>query len=423
MNILIIGSGGREHTILWKMKQSPLVRQIYVAPGNAGMRRDAKCLSIKPDDIDGLLRAAKSHGIDLTVVGPELPLVEGITDRFEAEGLKVFGPRKAAAELEGSKIFAKELMEQSGVPTARFKIFDSIEKAERYIAREKFPLVIKADGLAAGKGVIISKTPDEAKRAVHGAMRERIFGEAGDRIIIEECLSGEEFSVLAFTDGENVLPLASSQDHKRAYDNDEGPNTGGMGAYSPCPLVSDKDIKEAVDRTIKPIVASLKKDGAPYKGLIYAGLMMTQKGPYVLEFNVRFGDPETQSILPRLKNDIVPLMLETIEGKLKTRKLEWDPRFCVSVVMASKGYPGDYRKGFAIRGLELLEDIEDIRVFHAGTSLADNGEFITNGGRVLAVSALGASVEDARDKAYKAIKSIKCDNLFYRKDIGVRALK
>ena len=405
MRVLVIGSGGREHALVWKIKQSPLVDEIYCAPGNGGISTLAHCVSIQADDIKSLSQYAKDKKIDLTIVGPETPLVKGIVDIFESEGLCIFGPNKEAAQLEGSKIFSKSIMDKYGIPTAPYKVFKNSSDAKKYIVKADPPFVIKADGLAAGKGVIIAKNSSDAVQTITDIVENKIFGDAGNAVIIEDFVEGEELSVLAFTDGNTIIPLASSQDHKRAYDNDEGPNTGGMGAYSPCPLVSQKDLHSIVDKTIKPAIIGLKNDGITYKGLLYAGLMISKKGPMVLEYNVRFGDPETQAILPRLKDDIVPLFHEVSQGKLKLRNLSWDHRSCINVVMASGGYPGPYKKGYDIQGVN-NNNIHDSIIFHAGTMYNEEGHFITNGGRVLGVSSLGDTLKDAQENVYKAIKAI-----------------
>lgn len=421
MKILVIGSGGREHSLVWKIKQSPKVKQIFVAPGNSGTATIADSVDIKADDIPGLINFAEKEKIDLTVVGPEIPLVTGIVDEFEKRNLKIFGPNKLAAKIEGSKAYTKKLMDSLGVPTAKFGIFTDLNEANSFIAKIGAPLVVKADGLAAGKGVIICKTIDDAKSAIDRIMAKKEFGTAGEKVIIEECLEGEEVSIIVLSDGENILPLASSQDHKRIFDNDEGPNTGGMGAYSPAPVAEGKVFKEVMKTVIYPVIEDLRKKGQPYKGVLYAGIMITDKGPYVLEFNVRFGDPETQAILPRLKSDLVDLMESSIEGTLSGAKLEWDSRACVCVVASSGGYPGKYEKGKPITGLKEASSLEDVVVFHAGTK-SENNNFFTNGGRVLGITALGKDIEDAISRTYKAVEKIHFDGMHYRKDIGRRAL-
>ncbi len=422
MKILVIGSGGREHTLIWKIAQSPLVTKIYAAPGNAGIETLAKCVNINMDQLDDLRQFALNQKIDLTVVGPELPLVNGIVDLFESSGLKVFGPSGEAAKLEGSKAFSKRLMAEVGVPTAAFQIFDSVNEAKRFIVDREPPFVIKADGLASGKGVLIANSCEEGIQVVNQMIQNRLFGDSGKLVVIEEFFKGDELSILLFTDGEKIIPLASSQDHKRAFDDDQGPNTGGMGAYSPCPFVSDQEVNEILDKTARPVIQELKRRESPYRGLLYVGLMMTQSGPQVLEYNVRFGDPETQAVLPRLKTDIVPIMLEIANGKLKTLSLEWDPRPCLAVVMASRGYPGTYQSGFEIKGLDQIKP-QDAIVFHAGTTREPSGQVATSGGRVLAVSALGESFKDARDRAYQSVEKISYEGAFYRRDIGKRAFE
>lgn len=422
MRILVIGSGGREHALAWKIKQNPKVKKIYASPGNAGIEELAEIVDIKPDDIKGLIRFAESKNIDLTVVGPESPLVNGIVDEFEKEGLKIFGPNKFASQLEGSKVFAKQMMLKFGVPTANFKVFNEYQKAKDYVGSLKPPIVLKADGLAQGKGVIIASSPREGCGAIDLMMVDRIFGSAGTKIVIEDCLVGEEASILVLSDGKNVVPLASSQDHKRVFDNDQGPNTGGMGAYSPAPVVTDEMFKRIIDEIINPTIKGMSQEGQPYKGILYAGVMITEDGPKVLEFNVRFGDPEIQAILPRLKTDLVDLMEASIEGKLAGMKLEWDKRFCVCVVLASGGYPGECEKEKKISGLDELKTAPDIFVFHAGTKKFGK-DIVTNGGRVLNVVGLGDTIEQAIECTYKAVEQISFEGMQYRKDIGKKALK
>ncbi|OGX06443.1 MAG: phosphoribosylamine--glycine ligase [Omnitrophica bacterium RIFCSPLOWO2_12_FULL_50_11] len=421
-NILVVGSGGREHVLVWKIHQSPLVKKIYAAPGNAGIAQLAECVEVNAEDIDSLRRFAAEQKIDLTVVGPEVPLVNGIVDSFEAAGLRIFGPTKAAAQLEGSKAFAKDLMARLGVPTASYETFDRVDQAKHFMVQKKPPFVIKADGLAAGKGVLITNTHKEAVDVVRQIIEKRRFGNSGKRVVIEEHLTGDELSVLLFTDGSSILPLASSQDHKRAYDGDRGPNTGGMGAYCPCPFVSNEELNRIVETTARPVIQELNRRGTPYRGLLYLGLMMTPSGPYVLEYNVRFGDPEAQAVLPRLKTDIVPLMLEVADGALKTKALEWDTRACIAVVMASAGYPGPFEKGHEIEGLDKV-NANGVFVFHAGTRKGSSGKVVTDGGRVLAVSALGESLREAHERAYRSIKEIAVSGGFYRSDIGKRVLE
>jgi len=424
VKLLVVGSGGREHCLVWKLAQSQLVDKLYCAPGNGGTAAIAENLDIAATDIDKLLEFAKAESIDLTVVGPEAPLVCGIVDKFDTAGLKVFGPTKELALLEGSKVFAKEVMRKFSIPTADFKVFSDPQKAKQYISQKGAPLVVKADGLAAGKGVIVAKTVKEAMSSIDMIMVDKKFGLSGDRVIIEDCLEGQEASILVFSDGENIVPLVSSQDHKAAFDGDSGPNTGGMGAYSPAPLVNDQLLKKIIDQVFKPLIGGLKAENKAYKGILYAGLMIKDEAISVLEFNVRFGDPETQSILPKLKSDLVDLMLKTVEGKLNQLSLEWDQRFCLSVVLASGGYPGSYEKGKEIKGLDKLNNLGDIFVFHAGTKVGAYGSVpLTNGGRVLAVVGLADTLKEAQAKTYKAIENIQFDNMFYRKDIGSKALK
>ncbi|MFA5059581.1 MAG: phosphoribosylamine--glycine ligase [Candidatus Omnitrophota bacterium] len=415
MNVLVIGSGGREHAICWKIKQSPKVRTIYCAPGNGGISEAASCVDIKADDIAGLLKFAKDKKIDLTVVGPEVPLVAGIVDEFEKNGLKVFGPQKGAAQLEGSKIFAKEFMKRNKIPTADFENFDSLVRAEQIAAQGKFrfPLVIKADGLAAGKGVVICQSLDDVKQALKTAVKKNG--------VIEEYLDGEEASILAISDGKNFVLLESSQDHKRTFDNDQGPNTGGMGAYSPAPVVTPELMKKISKEVIKPVIDGMSREGNPFKGVLYAGLMINKNELKVLEFNVRFGDPETQAVLPRLKTDLVDVMLASCDDTLDKINLQWDKRVCACVVMASKGYPDNYEKGKEIKGLDASSE-KDAIVFHAGT-VEQHDKILTSGGRVLGVVGLGKDIKEAVGKSYKKVSQIKFDGCHFRKDIGFRALK
>ncbi|MDP3142947.1 MAG: phosphoribosylamine--glycine ligase [Candidatus Omnitrophota bacterium] len=421
MKVLIIGSGGREHAIVWKLAQSKKIDKLFCAPGNGGIAEICACVDINVDDIPGLLKFAKDNKIDLTVVGPEAPLVKGIVDEFEKNSLKIFGPSKFAAQLEGSKVFAKEFLAANKIPTADFKVFDNAASAQEFIKTKKFPLVIKADGLAAGKGVVICKNKEEAEEAIDSMIERKIFGEAGERIIIEDCLVGEEASMLAICNGENFACLASAQDHKRIFDNDEGPNTGGMGAYSPAPVVTE-DLQKKVEKEVfAPTIAGMKMLGHPFKGILYAGLMITKDGPKVLEFNVRFGDPETQAILPRMKNDLLEAMLASIDGKLEKIKLGWVDKSCVCVVIASGGYPGEYEKDKEISGLDEVRKIKDTMVFHAGTKKSAD-KILTNGGRVLGVTGLGKTIKEAIDKAYQAMKKIKFEGMHFRKDIGYRAM-
>ncbi len=423
MKVLIIGSGGREHALAWKIAQSPLLTKLYCAPGNAGISKTAECVSIPSEDIAALLSFAQKEKIDLTVVGPEAPLVAGIVDEFEKNGLKIFGPNKAAALLEGSKAYSKDQMSKFGIPTADYEVFSHINEAKHYVIEAEMPLVIKADGLAAGKGVVICQTSQEAVSTLSKMMEEKAFGDAGHRVVVEKVVEGQELSVLAFSDGKKIIPLASSQDHKRAYDNDRGPNTGGMGAYSPCPIVADDKMRDIVDLTIRPMIEGLANEGIVYKGVIYAGLMMTKEGPMVLEYNCRFGDPETEVILPRMKSDLLSVLMQIAGGHLEMDHLEWHDKACITVVMASGGYPGFYHKDFPIHGLDSASRSEDVVVFHAGTANNPKGEVVTAGGRVLAVTALGENLRAAYDKAYAATSQIHFEGGFFRRDIGRRAME
>lgn len=422
MKILIIGSGGREHALAWKIFRSPLVRELYCAPGNAGISGVAECVSIPADDIEGLLAFALDKKIDLTIVGPEAPLTMGIADRFLENGLQVFGPGKKAAEIEGSKSFAKYIMNKYGVPTAKAARFRDFEEAGAYIRKMGAPLVIKADGLAAGKGVIVCQTEEEAIDAADRILNQKEFGHAGDSILVEEFLRGEEASFIVFTDGMNVLPLPSSQDHKPVFDNDQGPNTGGMGAYSPAPLIDRVMHARIMEEVMIPTIMGMAREGRPYKGVLYAGLMIDRDRIRVLEFNARFGDPEAQPLLMRMKSDIVPVLQAAVSERLDEVQLEIDERSAVCVVMASHGYPGSYEKGKPIFGLEAAKELENVEVFHAGTKIADD-QVVTSGGRVLGVTGLGITVSEAIDRTYDAISGISWDGAFYRKDIGQKAVK
>lgn len=422
MKVLVVGQGGREHTLVWKLAQSPSVTHLYCAPGNAGTGIDATNIDISADDIPRLVKFAQAEQIDLTVIGPEAPLAAGIVDEFQVAGLTVFGPTAAAAQLEGSKSFSKELMKKASVPTANFAVFNSAEDAENYLNdREETPLVVKADGLAAGKGVTVCATKDEALEAVNRIMRQSEFGEAGSRVVIEERLDGQEASILAIVDGNTIIPLETSQDHKPAFDDDRGPNTGGMGAYSPAPLITPELMDQIIAQILVPTVDTMKRSKNKFQGVLYAGLMITNQGPKVIEFNVRFGDPEAQAVLMRLKTDLAKLLLAGAQGKLQDFPiLEWDERPAVCVVMASEGYPGDYKKGHPIRGLDAAAKLPETKVFHAGTEL--HGEqVVTNGGRVLGVTALGDTIAEAKLKAYQAVKCIRWDGAWCRHDISDKA--
>ncbi len=418
MRVLVVGGGGREHALAWKIAQSPKVEKVYCAPGNAGTSNLAVNVGIAPDQVDRLLEYALEHSIGLTVVGPELPLVLGIEDQFTAKGLKVFGASKAAAQIEGSKTFSKTLMDRYGIPTPKYQVFDD-PKPAREFARSRNRMVIKADGLAAGKGVFVCYSPEEALCAIDTIMEEKAFGDAGKRILVEELVEGREVSFLAFTDGKTLLPLESAQDHKRAYDGDQGPNTGGMGTYSPAPLLTPDMKDRVISEIMYPTIRGMEKEGCPYKGVLYAGLMITHDGPKVLEFNARFGDPEAQPLMMRLKSDIVPVLEACADGTLNGLKLEWSEQAAVCVVMAAEGYPGNYPKGKIIAGLDKADKQEGVAVFHAGTKSAD-GHTLTNGGRVLGVTALGDDIPAAIEKAYRAVATIQWDGIHYRKDIGSR---
>jgi len=421
MNVLVIGGGGREHALVWKISQSPKVSKVFCAPGNAGIAEIAECLPIDPMDTEALLAAAVENKIDLTVVGPEAPLVAGVVDIFEAAGQRVFGPCRAAALLEGSKVFAKTFMARHRIPTASFEVFENADEAKSYIENSLEACVVKADGLAAGKGVIVAGSKEEALAAVDEIMVNKAFGSAGDRIVVEELLEGEEVSILAFTDGKTIVPMVSSQDHKRAFDGDKGPNTGGMGAYSPAPVYTDEIHRTVLQHILEPVIAGMASEGVPYKGVLYAGLMITEEGPKVLEFNVRFGDPETQPVLFRLESDFVDIILAVVEEKLDAVDILWSDKPSVCVVLASGGYPGNYEKGRPIDGLDEVNG-EEVMVFHAGTKL-EHGKIVTSGGRVLGVTATGSSLKNAIDKAYESVAKIKFDNMFYRRDIGYKALE
>jgi len=422
MKIMIIGSGGREHALAWKVSKSPLVSKIFCVPGNAGIAEVAECMPGDVADCEGLAKLALDKGADLTIVGPEAPLSLGIVDMFRDQGLAVFGPSREAAQVESSKIFAKELMRDAGIPTADFEVFTGQGRALDYVKGKGFPIVVKADGLAAGKGVIICKDIEEARQAIQDIMVRRVFGDAGDRVVVEECLAGEEISFLAFTDGETVLPMASSQDHKPIYDEDKGPNTGGMGAYSPAPLVTPAMHRRIMDRVMIPAVRGMKTKGIPYQGVLYAGLMIVDGEPLVLEFNCRFGDPEAQPILMRMEDDLVPVIQAVIQGRLSGVSLSWSPGASVCVVVSSSGYPGPYEKGKVIRGLEEVSGIPGLAVFHAGTRM-NNGRVLTNGGRVLGVTALGSDLREAVEKAYSALDRIRFDGIYFRRDIARKGLK
>lgn len=423
MKVLVIGNGGREHALAWKIAQSQQVNEVLVAPGNAGTALEAKCRNIlvAADDLDGLLALATQEAVDLTVVGPEAPLALGIVDRFNQQGFKCFGPSAQAAQLESSKAFSKAFMQRHAIPTAQYQTVTSVEAGLAFIETLGLPAVIKADGLAAGKGVVIAQTKDEAKDTLEDMLSGNAFGDAGHRVVIEECLIGEEASFIVMASGDAVLPLATSQDHKRRDNDDQGPNTGGMGAYSPAPVVTPELDNTIMQTVIRPTVAGLQAEGMPFCGFLYAGIMVTDQGPKVLEFNVRFGDPETQPILMRLQSDLVPLLLAALDGTLDHQTATWDPRTALGVVMAAGGYPGNYGKGQPIGGLDATFP-DEVKVFHAGTALAEDDQVVTSGGRVLCLVALGEDAKAAQTKAYDSLESITFDGGFYRTDIGQRAI-
>ncbi|MDA8242418.1 MAG: phosphoribosylamine--glycine ligase [Nitrospiraceae bacterium] len=422
MKVLVIGGGGREHAIVWKLSQSKSVDKIYCCPGNAGIADIAECINVNQDDFRSLLDFVKYEWIDLTIVGPEAPLSKGIVDLFEKEGRRILGPTKAAARLESSKVFSKKLMRSHGIPTADYRVFTSYLHAEEYVKFKGAPIVLKADGLASGKGVFVAASVDEAMDALRQIMKDRVFGEAGDRVLIEDCLRGEEASFMAFTDGKTIVPMVSSQDHKRIFDNDQGPNTGGMGAYSPAPVITEELQAVVMEKVMKQTVRALKAEGITYKGILYAGLMIDKGKPYVLEFNCRFGDPETQPVLSRLESDLMEVAMAVTDEKLSEIRVEWkkDPSVCV--VLSSEGYPGKYRKGDAITGIDAANRLEGVHVFHAGTAFKDS-DTVTSGGRVLGVTATGSTIAAAKKRAYEAVEKIHFRGMHYRKDIAGRALQ
>lgn len=420
MQVLVIGGGGREHALAWKAAQSASVEKVYCVPGNPGIAQIAECVQMDISDNDALVVFALENKIDLTIVGPEVPLANGVVDAFRAKGLAIFGPTQAAARIEGSKSFAKDLMKKYGIPTAAFEVFTDAEAAKAYIVEQGAPIVIKADGLAAGKGVVVAMTLDEALEAVDMMMCDQAFGSAGCQVVVEEFLMGEEASILTFCDGTTIVPMISSQDHKRAYDNDEGPNTGGMGTYAPAPVVTADVLARVQKEILEPTVAAMKAEGMPYTGCLYAGLMITENGPKVIEFNARFGDPETQVVLPLLDSDMAEIMMACVNGNLADLDIQWKDGAAVCVVMAAGGYPQSYRKGDVISGLDKAAEL-GATVFHAGTATKDES-IITNGGRVLGVTAIGSDIQKAVDNAYEAVKSIHFDNVHYRNDIAYRAI-
>lgn len=420
MNVLIIGRGGREHAICRKVSESAGLEKVFVAPGNPGMADVAELVSIAESEHEQLLQFAKDNGVGLTIIGPEVPLLEGLANKFEAAGLAVFGPRQAAAEIEGSKSFAKELMKKYQIPTADYAVFTKYEDARNYIEEKGAPIVIKADGLAAGKGVTVALTKEEALASVEEMLIDAKFGAASSRVVIEEFLAGEEFSLMALVNGEVVVPLEIAQDHKRAYDGDLGPNTGGMGAYSPVPQIGAETVQTAVDTVLIPAAKAMVQEGRSFCGVLYAGLIKTPDGPKVIEFNARFGDPETQVVLPRLKSDLVQVVLELLNGGCPT--LEWDEQAMIGAVVAAKGYPEAYEKGAVLTGLAELND-QEVFTFHAGTVKNDAGEFVLAGGRVLLVGAKAESIVEAQEKVYRELEKLTCDGVFYRKDIGAKAIQ
>lgn len=423
MNVMVVGGGGREHAIAWKAARSEKVEKVYCAPGNGGTAAEDKCenIDIKPSEFSDLAGFAKKNNVELTIVGPEDPLVDGIVDFFEEQGLKIFGPDSKAAQIEASKAFSKNVMNKAGIPTAEYQRFTDYDEALGYVDKKGVPIVIKADGLAAGKGVTVAFDREEAGTALNSILVDKIFGESGSSVVIEEYLDGEEASYLAFTDGNTILPLQSSQDHKPVFDGDKGPNTGGMGAYSPAPVVTEDIMNYVTENVAYPLIKELKKRGIIYKGIIYAGLMITDSGVKVLEFNCRFGDPETQPILYRMESDITDVISKCIDEELESVNIEWDENPSVCVVVASGGYPKAYNKGCEITGIEDAEEIEDVKVFHAGTANV-NGRLVTSGGRVLGITAKGDKLQNAIDNAYKAVEKINFSNMHYRKDIGNKAL-
>lgn len=422
MKVLVIGSGGREHALVWKLAQSPKAEKIFAIPGNPGIAELAECVAgISIEDNGAVVSFAKEHGIDLVVVGPEVPLMNGIVDALNEAGIRAFGPKRAAAKLEGSKSFSKELMKKYGIPTAKYEVFTDAAAARAYVEQEGAPIVIKADGLAAGKGVIVAMTKEQALHAIDDIMEDQAFGSAGSRVVIEEFMEGEEASLLAFTDGKTICPMISSQDHKRAYDGDEGPNTGGMGTYAPAPVMTEENLRLATENILKPVIAAMQQEGHPYQGCLYAGLMITSEGPKVVEFNARFGDPETQVVLPLLESDLVSIMCACADGTLAEQEIKWSKGSAVCVVLASGGYPGSYSKGYEITGLGKAKALNTL-VFHAGTGEKD-GKILTAGGRVLGIVATGGDVREAVDRAYKGVGEVRFQDMHYRKDIAHRALE
>ncbi|AUS97552.1 phosphoribosylamine--glycine ligase [Clostridium thermosuccinogenes] len=419
MKILVVGSGGREHALVWKIAQSPLVDKIYCAPGNGGIASIAECVPIKAMDIEKIVQFSLDKSLDMVVVAPDDPLAAGMVDALEEAGIRAFGPTKKAAIIEGSKSFSKALMKKYGIPTAEYEVFDNSRDAVEYLKNSKYPIVVKADGLALGKGVVIAQNFEEARDAVNSIMEEKIFGASGDKVVIEEFLTGQEVSVLSFTDGKTVVPMVSSQDHKRALDNDQGPNTGGMGTFSPSRIYTPEIAEYCMEKIYKPTIEAMSKEGRKFKGVLYFGLILTSDGPKVLEYNARFGDPETQVVLPRLKTDIVEIFNAVIDEELDSIKIEWEDNAAVCVIMASGGYPGKYATGYEITGIQNAESDGDIVVFHAGTK-KENGAYFTAGGRVLGVTATAGSLDEAIKKAYQGVGRISFKDMHFRKDIGLK---
>lgn len=420
MKVLVVGSGGREHAIIWKLKQSPRITQLFCAPGNGGIAAMATCVNIKATDIEGMINFAKSSAIDLVMVAPDDPLAMGMVDALQAAGIRAFGPNKAAAIIEASKAFSKDLMQKYAIPSAKYAVFENSSEAIAYLQTSEMPIVVKADGLALGKGVIIANTFEEARDAVISIMEDKAFGDAGKKVVIEEFMVGPEVSILAFTDGKTVVPMVSSQDHKRALDNDQGLNTGGMGTFSPSRIYTPELADLCMKTIYKPTIDAMEKEGRRFKGVIYFGLMLTKDGPKVLEYNARFGDPETQVVLPRLKTDLLEIFEAVMDERLADINIEWEDNAAVCVIMASGGYPGKYPTGLPVTGLDALTDMNDITVFHAGTKLDANGVLVTSGGRVLGVTAVGPDLDGAIRRAYEGVTKVHFDGAHYRRDIGIK---
>lgn len=421
MQVLVIGRGGREHAIVWALKKSPQITKLVCAPGNGGIAGLAECVPIGELDFEAIAGFVKERGIDLVLVAPDDPLAAGAVDYLEERGIRAYGPNKAAAEIEGSKVFMKELLRKYKIPTAAYETFDSFEPALEYLKRQRMPIVIKADGLAAGKGVIVAQSYDEAEKALRDIMVDRVFGQSGSAVVIEEFLAGQEMSLLAFVDGETVRPMAPSQDHKPVFDNDEGPNTGGMGTYSPVPHIPQSIVDEAIETIVKPAARALVAEGRPFRGVLYAGLMITAQGPKTIEFNARFGDPETQVLLPRLETPLLDIVLASLDGTLADIDIRWSEQAAVCVIVASGGYPGSYRKGLPIEG---LDEVSNALVFHAGTAVGEGGAgLVTNGGRVLGVTGLGRDIREARERAYAEADKVRFEGKHYRTDIAMKALR